>query len=306
MQDGLMRTAKDWLLYVSGRLVLSFLQALPWSAGRAGGRLLGDLGYAFDRRSRKKESLENLRRAFPSMSEREAWRTLRGVYRHLGESIVNGLNVLRFAGHRLPEDLFETVGFERLRQVSDRGGAILVTGHFGHWEVLGTALPLMGFPVWSMERKSRNRFVQRYVRRLREKTGQKMLAKRGVLRRIARLVKEGQNVAMLIDQDARRDGVFVDFFGRPASTTAAPARLATYTGCPVVFGYARAIRGSNRFRLVVRDVVFPRPGADREAEVHRITQELTRSLEATIRQAPEEWLWIHRRWKTFPGKYRRV
>jgi KDO2-lipid IV(A) lauroyltransferase len=120
------------------------------------------------------------------------------------------------------------------------------------------------------------------------------------------LLKRGQNVGLLVDQDARKTGVFVDFFGRPASTTPTPARLAIYTGAPIAFVYARQVGRASRFRIVLADLIEPQQQGDPDAEVRRITQRLTSDLEREIRNAPEEWLWLHHRWKTYPGKYRPV
>ncbi|MHC5034914.1 MAG: lysophospholipid acyltransferase family protein, partial [Planctomycetota bacterium] len=126
---------------------------------------------------------------------------------------------------------------------------------------------------------------------------------RGALRHIIRLLRRGESVGFLIDQDVRRDGIFVDFFGKPASTTPMPAKLAIRTGAPLVFVYARRVAGKNRFRLVLQEIFLPRHEDPAEVEIRNLTQQITSELEGTIRQAPEEWLWLHRRWKTYPGKY---
>jgi KDO2-lipid IV(A) lauroyltransferase len=281
----------------------SLLQALPWSAGRAGARFLGDLAYVLDRARRRENALANLQRALPPLGRAEAKRVLKGVYRHLAESILDAANFARFAGRRGSDELFDAVGFEKLQAVPRDVGVIFVSGHFGHWELLGTALPLLGYPLWTVARPLRNPLVYRRVRRLREATGQRLLPKRGALRRIIRLLRRGENVGFLIDQDVRQDGIFVDFFGKPASTTPIPAKLAIRTGAPLAFVYARRVAGKNRFRLVLKDVFLARQADPAEAEVPGLTQELTSELEGTIRQAPEEWFWLHRRWKTYPGKY---
>lgn len=303
MSSGLKRTLVGWLMFVALRTVESFLRVLPWRTGRSVARLSGDLAYLLDRPQRKRNALANLMRAFPSLSRTEGKRTLRAVYGHVMESILDGLNFSRFAQHWDAADLLECVGFEKLDGLPRQTGVIFVTGHVGHWEVLGSASLLVGYPVWSMGRGLRHPLVDRYVRKLRESTGQRILPKRGALRSIIRLLRRGENVAFLIDQDARREGVFVDFFGRPASTTVSPARISIYTGAPIAFVYARRIGGQARFRVVLTDVVVPRRGNDARAEARRITQRLTRDLEEVVRQAPEQWLWLHRRWKTYPGKY---
>jgi len=306
LASGLKSALQHRLSYVASRMALALLQSLPWSAARALARRLGDLGCLLDRRRRKLRAVANLRRAFPDLSEAGARRILRSVYRHFAEALLDTVNFARFARHGDPAELFETEGFEKLRHVPDGSGVIFVTGHFGHWEVLGLASPLLGLPVWSIARDTSNPFIARYVQRLRESSGQKTLPKADTWRQVIRLIKQGEHTALLIDQDARRNGIFVDFFGRPASTAPSAGRLAVYTGAPVAFAYARRIPRQNRFRLVLKDLILPRPDRPPEDEVRRITQRLTEHLEEEVRKAPQEWLWLHRRWKTQPGTYEPV
>jgi KDO2-lipid IV(A) lauroyltransferase len=119
-----------------------------------------------------------------------------------------------------------------------------------------------------------------------------------------RALRAGRNLAFLIDQDARRDGIFVDFLGKPASTTASPARLAYATGAPIAFMYARRLGRQSRFQIVIADVIWPRQDAEETGEVFRMTQRMSRDLEEVVTKWPTEWMWMHRRWKTYPGKYR--
>jgi len=292
-----------WILYACSRCIVAVLLALPWGAGRAAAGFVGDLAYLFDSRERRDEALANLQRAFPGRGKAWSRKVLRGVYRHMAVSVVDSLHFVRRARRRDPAELFEVIGFEKLRAVGDGRGVIFVTGHFGHWEVLGAASAFLGYPVWSMGRRLRNVYLDAYVQKMRQSTGQRILDKDGGLRSIIRLLRRGENVAILIDQDMRRDGIFVDFFGRPASTTAAPARLSMRTGAPVAFVYARLLPAQRRFRIVLKDVIPARTTGDSSANVRDVTQQLTSHLEELVRQSPEEWLWLHRRWKTFPGKY---
>jgi len=301
-----LRTFVDWLVYMTARCTLAFLQALPWDTARAAARLLGDLSYVLDRPQRKARALSNLLKSFPALETREARRILRGVYRHLSESILDALNVARFARHWDSQDLFQMVGWERLEKVHRTTGVLFVTGHFGHWEMLGAALPLFGYPLWTVGRSRRNRFFDSYIQWLREATGQRVLPKHRALARVMRLVRRGENVGFVIDQDVRRQGIFVDFFGRLASTTPSVAKISIRTGCPIAFIYAQRIPRQNRFKVELKDIVIPRPECDTSAEVHRITQRLTSDLEEVVRQAPHQWLWLHRRWKAYQDRLRRT
>ncbi len=293
----------QWFSYIVGRTMAALMLALPWRTARAVARVMGEISYLLDRPARKKDALASLRRVFPSFDAAQARRTLRGVYRHLSESIIDSLNFVRFAPRRDLDELLDVVGLEKLKALPQGSGVVFVTGHFGHWEVMGAAAPLVGYPLWSVGRSSGNYYMDSFIKKLREATGQHVLEKKGALLPIIRILRRGENVAILIDQDARRDGIFVDFLGRPASTTATPARLAIRTGAPLAFVYTRRMGDLNRFRVVVKNVIRAEPTNDEEAEARRITQQLNRELEEVIREAPEEWFWLHRRWKTYPGKY---
>jgi len=299
----LLRRAFDGLLYAVTRVVMGVLLLLPWSVSRQVARGMGVLGYLLDRASRKDTARYNLRMAFPSWDDAQVVRTLRRVYMHLSESLVDSYRFLHAAQHGRTGDLLECVGMERLSEVPKDRGIIFVTGHFGHWEVMGAAAGFIGHPVWTVGRRFRNEFMDGYVTRLREGTGQQMIDKHGAPGRMLRLLRRGDNVAFMIDQDVRRNGIFVDFMGRPASTTPAAARMALRTGAPIAFVVAERLDGQNRFRITLKDLVFVDGDGAADGEIHRITQRLTSDLEAVVREAPAKWLWLHRRWKTYPGKY---
>ena len=296
---------KAFFLFAVGRTVLFLLTCWPWPVCRRLANLFGRLGYHMDRDKRKENSLENLRRVYPELSEAELRRLLKRVYMHMTCSFVDAFKFVKAVQKGRGRDLIETRGFEAVDEACRDSGVIFVTGHVGNWELLGAAGPLTDYPTWTVYRGFRNPFADRFVRRQRELTGQKTIEKQGALRRVIRLLRSGENVAFLIDQDARHRGIFVDFFDRPASTPPGPARISYSTGAPVAFVYAQR-QDDGRFRIEVTDVIRPDREASRTAEVKRITQRLTSDLEAVVRKHPEQWLWLHRRWKTWPGKYEEV
>jgi KDO2-lipid IV(A) lauroyltransferase len=184
-------------------------------------------------------------------------------------------------------------------EISGRG-VIFVTAHMGSWEVLGALSALVGYPLWSLARPLDNPLLDRLVVRHREQHGQHILDRRGAILHAMRLLRAGEHVAFLVDQDARRRGVFVPFFGRPASTVASVARLSIATGAPVVFCYALRETDELRFKVYVDGPLWPDPGVPRDEEIVRITATFTRWIEQAVRKSPERWLWLHRRWKTVP------
>ncbi len=305
MRNGWRRRARNALVYLTVRTLGAAVQMLPPRPARGLARLAGEGAFLADRSRRKRRAVANIRCAFPQLCEQEARAILRGSYRHLFESVVEAWHVGRWAAAGRAAEVVEMVGFELLEKVPQDRGVIFCTGHIGNWEAAGAAMPLLGHPLWSVARGVDNPLLDRYMRKLRSVTGQRVVPKRGALRHVLRLLRRGESVAFLIDQDARRHGVFVEFFGRPASTTPSPARLALKTGAPIVFGYGRRVPGTERIRICLTDLIIPDPAEQEDAEVLRITQRLTRDLEELVRRVPHEWLWQHKRWRTYPGKYPR-
>jgi len=176
----------------------------------------------------------------------------------------------------------------------------VVTGHFGNWEMAGYCLGLLGFPTHAIARPLDNPFLDDFVRRFREATGQKILAKHGDFARIQGVLDKGGVLATLGDQDAGQRGLFVEFFGRPASTHKAVALLALEHQVPMmVTGTARK---EGVYHVVVADVIFPEEYEGRPNAVKGLTQRFSTALEGLVRRHPEQYFWLHRRWKHQPAR----
>ena len=296
-------TIKQWAEYVVLRALEAFLLMIPWEVGRSVGVGLGRLVYLLDKRERKERMRRNIQSAFPHFTPARVRATIIGSYCCLCQSAVDSIYFMRHAASGHAGRLLEDGWAELLERMPKGSGAVLVTGHFGCWEILGVGVAALGYSVLSVARPLKNQLVDRRLQRLRESTGQKVLPKKGSMRHAVEALKNGWQLGFLIDQDARRQGVFVDFFGRPASTHTSAARLAISAGVPLAFVYGQRTGYRNQFRVGVKEPIIPRKHADRDEEVLRITQRLTKDLEEVIRQWPEQWLWMHRRWKTYPGKY---
>jgi KDO2-lipid IV(A) lauroyltransferase len=284
--------------------VLTFLglvRVLPWRRALGAARVGAAIAYTLDRRHRR-HAMDNLRRAFPGKTDAELDRIVRGVYRHLFSLIVEALNIIRFLR---PENVEKHVTIEGREVVEGndavRDGMICVTGHFGSWEALGLIAGLYDFPLYSIARPLDNPLLEELVGELRQKMGQRIISKRGAMLESVRLLREGRNVAFLIDQNARRSAVFVPFFGRPASTISTVARLAIASGRPILFGYCLRRGTSFHWRLVLRGPLWADPEADPEEEMIRLTATISGWLEEAVRAHPDRWLWLHRRWKTQPS-----
>ena len=245
-------------------------------------------------------AVDNLRHAFPHWDESQRLRTARGVYAHFGQVIFDIL----WLQHRTPDEIMALVDVEgrevaRAALAEGRGSA-MATGHIGNWELSGVAFGCVFGPSGVVARPLDNPLLDARLVAFREKSGNTVIYKRQALGQARRMIRDGKGVAFVVDQNVQADeGIFVDFFGRPAASTTAAAALAVRVGCPILMGWAELRRGG-RYVLHL-EVIRPRPEAERQAEVERLTQVLAHRIEAWVRTVPEQWLWLHRRWKTRPA-----
>lgn len=268
---------------------------LPWTVVHFAGRTLGLLFYAFDR-SHRRVALNNLASAFPARSGEERRAIARGVFQHFGAML---LELLKFS-RLTPEQMLERVEFEgadRARQAYAAGrGVFLLTGHFGCWEIHGLVHALHLAPIGVMARPLDNPYLNAMLERVREGTGNKVIYRRGGIRRTLRALEAGQAVAILIDQHIHGpDAIPVDFFNRPAATTTALAALTARTGAQVLPVFAIPL-GPGRYRMIYEHAVQP-PKSDSPEAIREFTQRCTDVLEMYVRRYPDLWLWMHRRWR---------
>jgi len=286
---------------VALRAVMGVLRVVPIWLGMQLAGALGVLAFHVDRRHRE-IAYENLRRAFgDSMSWKETRRTTRSNYIHAFRCAADMAKLPRL---HAKGELWKHIHVGDMGLVEEavkKGkGAIFATAHIGNWELVGWALAVMGYRLNSLARPLDNPLLDAYAREMREMTGQRVVPKWGAIRKLARVLREGGYVAFLIDQDARGKGVFVDFFGRKASTTPAVAALSLRTGAPIITGWSRRVGGGLRYELIVTPPIWPEVTGNRTEDVNRITAEITKRVEGAVRECPEQWWWLHRRWKTRP------
>ena len=191
-------------------------------------------------------------------------------------------------------------GLEHLRAAMDQHGrALLLTAHLGNWELLPVACRLTGYRLSVVLRPLDAPWLDRLATRMRERSGVDLIDKRAALRPVLRALAEGAMVGILLDQNAaRREGVFVPFFGYSASTSKSLAVLAVRTGAPIVPAFIR--RDDAGMHRVVVGPALPPPSGDVEAAVTALTARCTEAIEAAVRETPEQWLWMHDRWRTRP------
>jgi len=284
-------------------LGVRFLAALPALLPlKASVKIGGALGVlAFDVfRVRRRVSLENLSRAFGDRFDaRERIRIARRSYVNFAKSMVEFASLGRLA----KEDYLRLVGTEGLdnikKPIEAGRGVIAVTGHFGSWELLGGATVARGLPADFLVGEQSNALVNRMMNDLRRSAGIGIIERGIAARGVFESLRRGRIVALLADQDARRAGIFVDFFGTPASTFQGPAQFAVRSSCPIVC-CCIVRRPDETHTAVFFPPIYPRPGVERDAEIQRITEEHTKVLEGYVSRYPEQYFWAHKRWKTKP------
>jgi KDO2-lipid IV(A) lauroyltransferase len=282
---------------VETALVLA--RVLPRRALLSVGAGVGALAGRLDRRHAT-IARENLSQAFgDELSARERERVLRACWRHFGRITFDALAFSKLDQKALGS-VVKVIGLENAREALAKGhGALVFSAHFGHWEAGAYAMGLLGIPFAVIARPLDNPVLDRRLETLRSGSGNAVIPKRRAVRETMRALARGAGVAILIDQDAGADGVFVPYFGRLASTTPTLALLALRTEAPIVPVFAR-VETDGTISVHVEPVVHGRPTGDRDADVLRLTAECTAIVERWTRSSPEQWLWMHRRWKTRP------
>jgi len=300
-----LRSLRHEIGYRGLRALLSGAHLLSLPTLRRGGAAAGRLAALAQPRERRR-ALEHLALAFPGSDEAFRRATARATARHLG-TVLGEVAWLWSApaAEILARSRFD--GLEHLTcQLSPAGGAILVTGHCGNWEWLNLALGAAGVRMSVAAREVYDPRLDDIVQQLRGRFGgETVLRGHGAGQRLVRALRGGSVLGILIDQDIDTPGAFVPFFGRPAWTPTGAAVLAVRTGRPLVPGYSRRAEDGT-FRLVFEPPIVPTVGADPEEEAARLTARLTARIEAWIREAPAQWVWMHRRWRRRPGPDDRV
>ncbi|MHC5542029.1 lysophospholipid acyltransferase family protein [Singulisphaera rosea] len=291
----------DYLVYLLARLVVGIAQALSVEQSYAFAEWLARLLYRVDKRHRQ-VGLDNLRLAFGDRyTEVERDQIVRGVYRHFCMMLMEILHIPRKLHPTTWRDRITLVGHEAVVDRLLKGGpVIMLSGHFGNWEMAGYLFGVFGFPPNSVARTLDNPYLDTFLRSFRERTGQKMIPKTGGYDQMLEVLRTGGVLSFLADQDAGQNGMYVDFFGRPASTHKAIALLAIEHSAPVVVGYARRIGPGFRDEVGCEAVIEPEEWTGTADDARLLTQRYTTALETVVRRSPEQYLWLHRRWKHQP------
>jgi len=282
------------------RGLFGLLSILPRRARLAVGRLLGLALYAAVPRLRRM-ARANLDRAFgESKTAQEKSRISRASFIHLGRLLCDTPSFREVRPDRLDQyAVFE--GLEHLRAAYAKGrGVFVFSGHYGNWEIVALIQGYLGLHLAMVTRPLDNHRLERMLAEYRTLSGNQVIHKRGAAREMLRAIRRGWGVAIVIDQNVRgEDGLFVDFFGTPASTTPGLATLALKTEAPVIPAFGIPLPDGRYCVRYLPEVSLPRTGDTRQ-DILSLTQHCTRIIENQIRAEPEHWVWMHRRWRTRP------
>jgi Kdo2-lipid IVA lauroyltransferase/acyltransferase len=290
----------EWMQYAVAWTLIKMLGVLPRGMARgaaaAGARML-----LVAMTKLRKTAEFNLRLAFPDWTEAQRRSTLKKMTRNLGWMAAE------FA--RLPDYTKENIanvvildGHENFLAGQSRGkGVLYLTGHIGAWELSSFAHALYGFPLHYMARPLDNKRLDALVNQYRGLSGNKPIFKNESARMMLRILKGAGTIGILADQNTLPDeGTFVDFFGAPACTTTGIARVALHTGAAVVPGYAAWDENLRKYRLRFDPPVELVRTGEGERDIAENTQRFAKVIEEIVRKYPEQWVWIHARWKTRP------
>ena len=291
----------DYLQYLGMRLFAMFVHMFGQAANYRTAAWIGNLMYRMDKRHRKR-AIEHIRRSFPDWSDQKHQQVARASMRNL---VYLGLEVLfttrlvtpsRWRRHVTLTNMAEGI---RL-MVERKSGLVIATPHFGNWEVVGYMMATLGFPVVAVARPLDNPLINDYVMGVREKTGMSILHKKGATQSMDDILEAQGVLAFIPDQDAGKKGIFVDFFGRKASTYKSLGLMAIQHDVPLIVGYGRRLAEGFHFEIGVERIIRPDEWKTKEDPLLWVTQEWSHAMENVIRRAPEQYLWVHRRWKHRP------
>jgi Kdo2-lipid IVA lauroyltransferase/acyltransferase len=286
--------------YSLALLIVRLFAAMPRRIAYPTAKTLARLGFHLARRQRR-VGLHNLQMAFPELSQNARERILRGSFENLGRLLVefthmpelNKGNICRFVVHDGLENYLE--GLRRGR------GVIFMTAHFGAWELSSFAHAVHGYPLRFVVRPIDNPRVERLISTYRTRSGNIPIERRSAARDILKALRQNEAVGILFDQNTTRsEGVFAEFFGIPAATTPALALFALRTGAAVVPGFLIWDSSLRKHRLRLDPPVQLSETGNLDHDVLENTKVFNKILEGYIRSYPDQWLWIHRRWKTRP------
>jgi len=285
------------MLYRFVKIVSAVVSILPHHIRRSIGKILGVICWQIVPRRRKNMAIKNIMISL-SIDQSQAASIAKRSTTRFGTMFLEELCLPKINKDNI-ENYVQLEGQEYLTEALSYGkGAILATSHSGNWELLGAALAIHGFPLVCVAQKQTNVQMDRLINEYRITTGMQIIYKTGV-RDMIKLLGEGKVIGILMDQDANRDGVMVNFFGRLASTAQGAAALGRLKDAPIVPVFMTE-NSDGTHTGILHPPIWVEKTSNREQDILGMTQQLTTIIEQHIRQYPHEWFWLHNRWKNTP------
>jgi len=288
----------DYAAYIAVRVLNIILSVVPISVSLWLGRRLGDLAF-FVNKDRRLVAYANLKAAFGAeKSPRELRRITKSVYRNMVQTFVEVLNLTKI-DRKYVDRYIEIVNMERIRNAAKSGrGTILLTAHFGDWELSSLVSSVVGFPILVLVREQKMKRLNELLNRLRESNGCKVIRKGMDVKNLLKALHGKNIVGILSDQDAGKSGIFVDFFGRPTSYHSGPFEIARHTDS-LILPNLIVRTGGPYHKVYLEEYIDFRDNTGPDA-VKENMQKFAKLLETYIRKYPDQWLWLHKRWKSTP------
>jgi Kdo2-lipid IVA lauroyltransferase/acyltransferase len=291
---------KRWLRSLMLRCVLVPIQLLPLGAASWLGERLGSLAFWVLTEQRRR-ALDSLRVAYPEQAPQRHRHVAHAAFRHWGRTALEMACIRQFDQRRHALIEWEPSARAAMDAALSRGkGVVFVTGHLGNWELLARYVALEGYPAAVIGKETSDPRTTRWLERFRASGKLRVIwrGSQGAAKEMLRALKGNSILGLLIDQDTKVQSVWVPFFGKLAKTPRAAADLALRTGAAPLLGFCTRV-GPLRYRITMHEVALPQ--AEGEAAVVALTAALTAGIEAQIRAHPEQWVWMHRRWKSPPA-----
>ena len=279
---------------------------LPRETALSLANLIGKTAFLVARRERKK-TIQHLTLAYgEEKSEKEIRDLAERVFIHFAEVAVDVLRLRKLTRQELEELIDPGEGLSIFKEVLAQGrGAILLTAHFGNWELMGAFVMFSGYPGAVVARKIYYEKFNEVLLDLRERATLRTIYQDAPPKEFLNVLRQNQILGILADQDVERlDGIFVPFFGRPAYTLTAPVKMALATGAPLVPAFL--VKNGNRYRFLVEKPIYVEMKGSREETIRDYTVRWSRIVEEKIKMYPDQWAWMHPRWKTAPDEKDRI
>ena len=310
----------DYFVYLLLRVVTAIFHLFPIDMNLRTGKWMGDMFWLIIskdfpilrkilRRKHRDQIMDNLRLALgKEYCEQELENIAKISCRHLVMFAIECLFTERLISLYTWQKYITFKNFEpALKLLLENKGAILLTGHYGSWEVLGYMLGTLGLDIVAVMRPLDNPYMNDYLVGIRERHGLRLLYKKGAAANMEQTIAEGSALGFIADQDAGRKGIFVDFFGQKASTYKSIALVARSLNVPLIVGCARRTSWKKfQYEVEAEEIIFPSEWKGRDDEVLYITTRFNQALERMVRKDPTQYLWLHRRWKSRPPEEKKA